>query len=123
MQVTKLEPNHICCNPNCHKGPYGQVKHYYACDYCNRIQSWRSKYCCLECFLEAKSLDNKEVVKPHRTDMTEAQYDELMTKPVEEVKEKTLNDLSEYSEYMEENGLDKTIDFINEQIDLGDWDE
>ena len=120
MKIEKLKPNHICRNPNCHRGEDGGPKHFYACDYCNRTQSWRSRFCCFECFVEAK---NEGPLKPKRTDKTDEEIEELMKKPIEEVKKDTLEELADYKDYLEENGLNKTIDFINEEIELGEWDE
>lgn len=114
MKITELKPNHICRNPNCKKGTNGEPKHYYACDYCNRSRNWRSLYCCVECFKEAE--ENKEVL-PKRTDMTEEAVKELLSSPLEEVKKKTMEDLADYKDYIEENGLAKTIDYINDELD------
>lgn len=114
MRVLTLKPNHICQNPNCTKGTDGKPKHYYACDYCNWSQNWRSIYCCIECRDEARQTAGK---KPVRTDISQIEVDELMNRPLEEVLEKTMADLADYKEEIDQVGIGATIDLINEEID------
>lgn len=114
MQVVYLEPNHICQNPKCRKGKNGKQKHYYACDYCGWSQNWRSICCSRECFLE---LQNYSAKKPKRTDKTEKEVDEMMSKSFDEVMESTMTELADYKESIDEIGIGATIDLINEEID------
>ena len=45
-----MKANHICKYSKCNLGNNGQPKQYYACDYCDRINSWKSIACCKEHF-------------------------------------------------------------------------
>ena len=85
--MSEQKPNHICKNPECRK-------HYYACDRCDKIQSWRSVACSVECYkkytdlvIEARTKGKNIISKPERTDMTESEIDALLNKPMEEVLE------------------------------------
>ena len=85
--MSEQKPNHICKNPECRK-------HYYACDRCDKIQSWRSVACSVECYkkytdlvIEARTKGKNVISKPERTDMTEIEVDVLLNKPMEEVLE------------------------------------
>lgn len=111
------EPNHICRNPHCNKGENGGKKHYYACDYCDRTNQWRAFACCPECFKEFIKANTAPSVKPERTDKTEAEVDALMSKSIEEVKNETLNELSDMKEVIEEKGIAGAIEKINTEID------
>lgn len=125
MKIHYLEPNHICQNPNCTKGPNGTVKHYYACDYCGWTENWRSICCSRECYIEFNRERQEQVKahksvpkrKPKRTDMTEAEVDAMLQKSADEVIAKTMDELSDYQDMINEQGLANTIDFVNEEID------
>lgn len=122
MKITYLEPNHICQNPNCKKGANGEPKHYYACDYCGWSENWRSICCSRECFLEKTTIEKEvqkpvKVKRPKRTDMTSEQVEAMMSQAKEEVMEKTLAELADYKESIDEIGLGPVIDIINEEID------
>lgn len=45
-------PNHICKNPKCTKGADGGPKHYWACNDCDKQNSWRKATCDEECYVE-----------------------------------------------------------------------
>lgn len=56
--------------------------------------------------------------------MSEEEIDTMMQTPVEEVMEKTLQDLADYRDLIDDIGLGNTIDFINEELDRqGEVDE
>ena len=61
-----------------------------------------------------KSITGK---KPKRTDMTKKEVEVMMAKPLEEVLEKTMEDLADYKQSIDEVGIGATIDLINEEID------
>lgn len=102
-----MKPNHICKNQNCKKGVDGGRKHYYACDYCDASQSWRSMACSMECYLEyMKQID--EARNPKK---------KISLKELEIAKKKTFEELKDYSEDIRTIGLENTIDKINSEID------
>jgi len=119
-----LEPNHICKNINCTKGEDGGRKHFYACDYCNKTYSWRSMACCIECYDEymmqvaqARSQNKPVDLYPERTDKTHKEViDSIENTTIEEAKNKTMEELSDYKEDIKTIGLNKTIDKINKGI-------
>ncbi len=87
--MSEQKPNHICKNPECRK-------HYYACDRCDKIQSWRSVACSVECYkkytdlvIEVRTKGKNIISKPERTDMTESDVDVLLNKPMEKVLEES----------------------------------
>lgn len=99
--MSEQKPNHICKNPECRK-------HYYACDRCDKIQSWRSVACSVECYkkytdlvIEARTKGKTIVSKPERTDMTELEVDALLNKPMEEILEDSIS--SDFTNDNEEN--------------------
>ena len=108
--MSEQKPNHICKNPECRK-------HYYACDRCDKIQSWRSVACSVECYkkytdlvIEARTKGKSVVSKPERTDMTELEVDTLLNKPMDEVLEDST--FSNSNDDNEEN-IDLESDKIN----------
>ena len=111
--------NHICKYSKCTLGKDGGRKEYYACDYCDRINSWKSVACCKEHYdlyiqevLDARSAANK---LPERTDKTEDEIKEIFQKPVEQVYEETKQELSEYV-VDGELDVEKAVDEVNEEI-------
>ena len=99
--MSEQKPNHICKNPECRK-------HYYACDRCDKIQSWRSVACSIECYkkytdlvIEARTKGKSIISKPERTDMTESEIDALLNKSMEEVLEDSTS--SDSNDNNEEN--------------------
>lgn len=120
MKINK--PNHICKYSKCNLGEDGGAKHYYACDYCDRTNAWRSSACCIEHYelyiqevLESRSKGNKTDVLPRRTDLEKDGIIQLLETPVEEVKKKTEEELKDYLD--ENTTLDDAIEKINEEID------
>ena len=111
--------NHICKYSKCTLGADGGRKEYYACDYCDRINAWKSVACCKEHYdlyiqevLEARSVANK---LPERLDKTEEEVKELYKKPVERVLEETKEELSEYVVNGELN-IEEAVNKVNEEI-------
>ena len=121
MSINKA--NHICKNKNCPHGINGEPKHYYACNYCDRTNQWRSMACCPECYdeyikqvLEARSKKQEVNLLPQRTDKTEEEVVVIMNTPEEVVLEETK---SELSEYLKDSGsISEAIDTINKEISL-----
>ena len=108
--MSEQKPNHICKNQECRK-------HYYACDRCDKIQSWRSVACSVECYkkytdlvIEARTKGKNIISKPERTDMTEYEIDALLNKPMEEVLDDSTS--SNSNDNNEEN-IDLESDKIN----------
>lgn len=110
--MKEREPNHICRNPKCNKGENGGKKHYYACDYCDRTNQWRAFGCCPECYKEFIKANSPAV--PKRTDKN---VEEIMSKPIEEVKANTIEELSDMKEVVETKGIAGAIEEINKAID------
>ncbi len=117
-----VKPNHICKYSGCNLGEDGGQKHYYACDYCDRTNAWRSMACCIEHYelyikevLEARAANKKVDVLPKRTDKTEAEVKEIF-----ELDEKTVldNTKSELGDYMQDGeSIAKAVEKVNEEID------
>lgn len=115
--MAEIKANHICKNPKCRK-------HYYACDYCGRTQNWRSVACSFSCYqeymdlvIEERSKGKDVEVKPERTDMTEQEIDALMEAPIEEVIEKTKEELKDFVDINGNVDFAKAVDEINEKLD------
>lgn len=122
--MSEMTPNHICKNRNCTKGKDGGRKHYYACDYCDRTQNWKSAACSMECWeeyqrqvIEARSKNIEVNVLPERTDMSEDETKKLLNKSVEEVLESTKNDLKEYLDSDDVTNFNDVVEKINQEID------
>ena len=114
--MAEIKANHICKNPECRK-------HYYACDYCSRSLNWRSVACSFACYQKymdlviAERSKGKDVeVKPERTDMTEQEVDALMEAPIEEVIEKTKEDLKDFADINGNVDFAKAVDEINREL-------
>nr|DAP06628.1 MAG TPA: hypothetical protein [Caudoviricetes sp.] len=114
MNILKVKLNHVCCNPNCTKGEGGGRKHYFACDYCDRTNSWKSICCSIECFNEFSTLQEKR--ENNRTDKTDEEMRLLMSTPVEEVKEQTISDLSAAG-VDTTDGILAAVDAVNAELD------
>ena len=78
------KPNHICKYTKCTNGKDGGRKHYFACDYCDRTQVWRSVACCPEHYdlyikevLAARGQSVPIDILPDRTDKTKEEVREL----------------------------------------------
>lgn len=116
------EPNHICKNINCPNGINGEPKHYYACNYCDRSNQWRSMACSIECYeaymqqiAEARSKNKKVDILPDRTDMNKEEVKELLEQPIEKVMEDTKEELKEYLD--DGTTITQAIETINSEID------
>ena len=115
--MAEIKANHICKNPECRKK-------YYACDFCGRTLNWRSVACSFACYQKymdlviAERSKGKDVeVKPERTDMTEQEVDALMEAPIEEVIEKTKEDLKDFADINGDVDFAKAVDEINRELD------
>lgn len=115
--MKERKPNHICRNPNCKKGENKTRKHYYACDYCDRTNTYRAYTCSIECWKEFCEISKNENVTPLRIDKTEEEVKEIYNKTIKEVKAETIEQLSDLKEEIEEGGIQKAIEVINENID------
>lgn len=120
--MIQKQPNHICKNINCPHGINGKPKHYYACNYCDKINQWRSVACCPECYdaymehvVEARSKNKKVDLLPNRTDKTKEEVEEILNQPVEQVLEETKKELAEYLD--EDTSIIEAVEKINEDID------
>lgn len=115
--MSEIKANHICKNPNC-------KKHYYACNFCDKTQSWKSVACSFACYqkymdlvIEERSKGKIVEVKPERTDMTEKEVDILLNRPLEEIVEETKTELSEYADINGDVNFAKAVDEINVELD------
>lgn len=115
--MAEIKPNHICRNPECKKV-------YYACNYCDKSQNWRSVACSFACYQKYMDLVIAErskgkivEVKPERTDMTEKQVDELLDAPVETVLEETKAELLDFADIDGNVDFAKAVDEINRELD------
>lgn len=115
--MSEMKPNHICKNPECRK-------HYYACNYCDKSNNWRSVACSFKCYqkymdlvIAERSKNKKVTTIPERTDMTEKEVKELLNKPTEVVLEETKEQLKDYVGTDGSINFAKTVDEINEDLD------
>ena len=115
--MSEMKPNHICKNPECKKA-------YYACNFCDKNQNWRSVACSFACYqkytdlvIAERSKGKTIEVKPERTDMTEKEVDELLKRPVEEVLEETKEELKDFADIDGNVNFAKAVDEINMELD------
>ena len=115
--MSEIKPNHICRNPECKKA-------YYACNYCDKSQNWRSVACSFACYqkyvdlvIAERSKGKSVEIKPTRTDMTEKEVDELMERPIEEVFEETKEELKDFADIDGNVNFAKAVDEINKNLD------
>lgn len=103
------KPNHKCAYCG---------KEYYACNYCDRTD-YRRFACSQECFAKVawKFGAKYAHLRPQRTDMTEEQIDDLMEKPIEQVKAESLEELKDYREEIEQIGFNGVVSMINKELD------
>jgi hypothetical protein len=118
-----MKANHICKYSKCNLGNNGQPKQYYACDYCDRINSWKSIACCKEHFdlyieeeLERKSMLNKINMLPKRIDMSDDEIKELYNIPADVVLEKTNQELQYYKDKYGIDNINEVVDKINDEL-------
>lgn len=115
--MAEIKPNHICRNPECKKA-------YFACNYCDKSQNWRSVACSFACYqkymdlvIAERSKGKTVEVKPERTDMTEKEVDALLDAPVETVLEETKAELSDFADIDGNVDFAKAVDEINRELD------
>ena len=115
--MSEIKPNHICKNPESRKA-------YYACNFCDKNQNWRSVACSFACYqkytdlvIAGRSKGKTIEVKPERTDMTEKEVDELLKRPVEEVLEETKEELKDFADIDGNVNFAKAVDEINRELD------
>lgn len=117
-----VKPNHICKYSGCTLGEDGGAKHYYACDFCDRTNAWRSMACCIEHYelyiqevLEARAANKQVDALPKRTDKTKEEVKEMMNLDEQTVLENTKKELGEYMQNGE--SVAEVIERVNEEID------
>ena len=115
--MAEIKANHICKNPECKKT-------YYACNFCDRNLNWRSVACSFACYqkymdlvIEERTKGKNVELKPKRTDMSELEIDVLMKTPIEDVIEKTKEDLKEFADINGNVDFTKAVDEINKELD------
>ena len=120
--MINIKPNHICKYSGCTLGENGGRKHYYACNYCDRTNSWRSVACCIEHYdlyvkevLDARSKNKNVDILPERADIDKKETVKILNTSVEEVLEDTKEELKDY--LSEETTIAEAIEQINEEID------
>ena len=98
-----VKPNHICKYSGCTVGDDGGRKHYYACDYCDRTETWRSMACCIEHYelyikevLEARAANKAVNTLPERTDKTESEVKEILTEDKSKALDSAKEELKDY---------------------------
>ena len=118
------QPNHICKYSGCTLGEGGTPKHYYACAYCSRAESWKAMACCKEHYelyiqevLDNREKGNEVDTLPERTDMTKEEVKEFMTRPIDEVLEETKEELKEFAKADGSVDIEEAVDQINKDID------
>ena len=120
------EANTICRNIDCARGESNSRKKFYACIACLNKVSWRAYCCCFECYAEysrqiaeSRNTGGTTAVLPERTDMTAGEMERVIKMPEAEAMELTRAELSEYSDELENYGIGKVIEMINDAIDGG----
>lgn len=117
-----MKANHICKYSGCTLGEDGGRKRYYACNYCDRTNSWRSVACCLEHYelyvkevLDARSQNKKINTLPERTDKTDEETRKLLDSSAEDVLMETKEELKDY--ISDGETLADAVEKINSEID------
>ena len=107
--MPQRKPNHVCACCG---------KQYYACNYCDRT-GYKWLACSPECFAKVawKYSTKYEHLKPNRTDMNDEEIEEMMNKPLEEVKKESEEELSDYKEELAQVGFDGVVDLINREME------
>ena len=103
------KPNHVCAC--CGKA-------YYACNYCDRT-GYKWLACSPECFAKVAWRFGSKYAKykPQRTDMTDEEIEDMLNKPLEQVKAESELELIEYKDELDEIGFNGVMDLINREID------
>lgn len=123
--MSTIKPNHICKNIFCTKGENGSRKKYYACDYCDRVENWKSVACSMDCWiefqrqvLEARSNHSDISVLPERLDKTVEEENDLMKQDISTVLENTKKELQKYTDKdICDNNIPEIIEQINDSIE------
>ena len=117
-----MKPNHICKYSKCTLGKDGGPKHYYACDYCDATENWKSMACSPEhykAYIEevlAARAHGKEVdTLPDRTDINKDQVKALKKQPKKQLKSKVEKELKAYADESGEVDIAKAVDKINKE--------
>lgn len=117
-----VKPNHICKYSGCTLGDDGGRKHYYACDYCDRTETWRSMACCVEHYelyirevLEARAANKAVNTMPERTDKTEKEVREILNQDENQALESAKEELKDYMSGGET--IAQAIEKVNSDID------
>lgn len=115
--MSEIKANHICKNPECRK-------HYYACNFCDRNNNWKSVACSFSCYqkymdlvIAERSKGKVVEVKPERTDMTEKEVDILLESPIEKVLEDTKEELKDYVGFDGSIDINKAVEDVNYKLD------
>lgn len=121
-----MEPNTYCKYSGCTRGKDGGRAHYFSCLICGKNENWKSVACCEEHYqlyieevLAARAKGKNVDTLPDRSDMSKEEYKEkVVNRSLDEITEETTAELvsAGYSEYLEENGLNETVQKINEDI-------
>lgn len=122
-----MKANTICKYSKCNLGKDGGRKHYYSCGFCVASENWRSMACCKEhyqLYMEevrhARQSGQETDLLPDRTDLTKEEVRALQQKPLDQVKQETEQELSEYAQ--EDGNLDliDTVEKINKELEGAD---
>ena len=119
-----MKANTICKYSKCNLGKDGGRKHYYSCGFCVASENWRSMACCKEhyqLYMEevrhARQSGQETDLLPDRTDLTKEEVRALQKKPLDQVKQETEQELSEYAQ--EDGNLDliQAVEKINKELE------
>ena len=118
----KKKPNHICRYSGCTLGEAGGRKHYYACNYCDATESYKSLACCREHYdlyvkevLAARESEKPLDLEPERTDMTKEEVKEMKKKPLKVTKKETEKELKNYADKNGKVNIAKAVEKVNKE--------
>ena len=118
----KKKPNHICRYSGCTLGEDGGRKHYYACNYCDATESYKSLACCREHYdlyvkevLAARESEKPLDLEPERTDMTKEEVKEMKKKPLKVTKKETEKELKDYADKNGKVNIAKAVEKANKE--------
>lgn len=119
-----MKANHICKYSGCTLGKDGGRKEYYACNYCDASENWKSMACCKEHYdlyikevLAARESGKTVDLLPERTDMTKEEIKILKSKPLKQVKKETEEELKAYVNEDGKVDIQEAVEKINKEID------
>ena len=120
----KKRPNHICKYSGCTLGENGGRKHYYACNYCDATESWKSLACCREHYdlyikevLAERESGETPDLTPERTDKTKKETKAIKKRSLAAVKKETEKDLKDYAGKDGKVRIAEAVDKINAEND------